>query len=180
MVTPEPCQTVGEFPRGQQLGDLGCAVAPEPDIAPVFPVQVIQVQAAEPVAFGIHLDDAGGRALLQSLEQEVGQQKRGQVIHAEDRLEPLPGGGPGGRMQPGRIDQHIDAGVVSQQNIGRFADIPEIAEIRDDDIDRHVVLRHELFPDILGFVRVPADHDDMGAAAGKTLDGFQPHARGRS
>ena len=81
-------------------------------------------------------------------------------------------------MQPGRIDQHIDPGVVPQQNIGRFADIPEIAEVRDNDIDRYFVLRRQLFPDILRFVSVPADHDDMGVATRKTPHGCQSHARG--
>jgi hypothetical protein len=72
-------------------------------------------------------------------------------------------------MEPNRVDENVYARVVSQQDFSRAADFSEVAEVCDDDINRDIVLRHDFPADALRLLGVAADHNDMSAAAGKTL-----------
>ena len=113
---------------------------------------------------------------MQSFEQKVRQKKGREVIHAKHRLETIPGEDSGRRKQPGRVDQHVNPGIVSQENRGRGADAGEIAEICQDDCDRRVAACQQLSLHSLRLIGVATEHDDVGAGAGKASDGRQPYA----
>ena len=98
-----PGQLVGE----QDIGELGLVVGPGAGVGPLA-LEVVEVDASLRVCVGGDRDHAGGGALLQPLDEQAGEQERGQVVHGEGVLETVDGDPPGVPVAPDVVDQHVD------------------------------------------------------------------------
>jgi len=79
-------------------------------------------------------------------------------------------------MQPNGVDQDIDARIIPQQNARRFANIRQVTEVGEDNIDPGAMPGRDVLSDTLGFPGIPADHDNMRASPGKAFCGGQSYA----
>src|SRR5437870_7071816 len=76
---PGPLETSRQFSREQDVGQLGFAVAAKAPIG-ALGVEIVKRDVRSLMRLGCRDDDAGRRALLQSLEEEFAEQKRRQVV----------------------------------------------------------------------------------------------------
>ena len=76
---PGPIETSRQFNREQDISQLGFAVAAKAPIG-ALGVEIVERDVRSLMRLGCRGDDAGRRALLQSLEEELAEQKRRQVV----------------------------------------------------------------------------------------------------
>ena len=100
-----PGQLVGE----QDVGELGLVVGPCAGVGP-FALEVVEVDPPHGLRVGGDRDHAGRCALLQPVEQQVGEQERREVVEGEGVLEPVGRDVPGVPVAADVVDQHVDPG----------------------------------------------------------------------
>ena len=86
----EALQSPGQFVAEQDVGQLGLVVGPCAEVA-ALALQVVEVDAAKLVGVGGDDDDAGGGAVLEPVEEQVGEQERREVVEGEGAFEPVRG-----------------------------------------------------------------------------------------
>ena len=99
-----PRQLVGE----QHVGELGLVVGARTRVGP-FALEVVEVDPAHGLRVGGDGDHPAG-ALSEPVEQQVGQQERGEVVEREGALEAVGGDVPGVPVPADVVDQHVDPG----------------------------------------------------------------------
>src|SRR3989449_2239768 len=96
-------QLLGE----QDLRELRLIVRAKPAIL-AFALEVVESDRATEVGAGRDVHDAGGRRLLQEVEEEVRQQKSGEIVHLELPLQPVRRNLAMRGVDPGVVDQHVE------------------------------------------------------------------------
>jgi hypothetical protein len=76
---PGPIETSRQFSREQDVGELGFAVAAKAPVG-ALGVEIVERDVGSLMRLGYRGDDAGRRALLQPVEEELAEQKRRQVV----------------------------------------------------------------------------------------------------
>jgi hypothetical protein len=109
-----PLQPTRQLIGEQHIGELGLAVGAAPAEAPVA-LQVIEVDPAAPKRRRGDVYHPAGRAVLEQLQQQVGEQERAQMVHREGGLEAVGGHAAVVQQDPGAVDQHMQAVVASQE-----------------------------------------------------------------
>jgi hypothetical protein len=103
------------------------------------------------LAFGVgtraHVDDPTLLALLQLLEQEIGEEERRQVVDLEHRLVAVFGFGARGHEDTGVVDQHIKGRVPAAERLRQLTDLPERREVRHDVVPASIARRYLDLPD---------------------------------
>ena len=84
------------------------------------------------MAGGADHDDARGRAGAQPIQQQVGQEKRAQVVDREGGLQAVFGEGSGHRDGAGVVDEHVEAFIPGQEGLGQGADLALRGEIAQE------------------------------------------------
>ena len=79
-----------------------------------FPVKIVDVEPVKAMPFGIDLENARRRTLLQPVKKQAGEQKRSQVIDAKHGFEPFRRVGQRRRVKACAVDQDIDHGMPLQ------------------------------------------------------------------
>ena len=110
----------------------------------------------------------------QTIEQQVGQQERREVVDGDRQLVAVLGQLKAGADQPGIVDQHVDARVVREDCLGEPAHCGEAGEIgeRAGDPWRARPLGDEPSRP-LGAAGIAADQHDLQPVAGEAERGMQ-------
>ncbi len=101
-------------------GELGLAVRPLPGVA-AFALQVVDVESARRLGVGRDGDDPGGRAALEPVQHQAGEQAGGEVVDGEGALQPVGGEVLGGPEPAHVVDQHIQPRVGAADRGGESA-----------------------------------------------------------
>ena len=76
---PGPIETSRQFSREQDVGQLGFAVAAKAPVG-ALGVEIVERDVCSLMRLGCRGDNAGRRALLQPVEEELAEQKRREVV----------------------------------------------------------------------------------------------------
>ena len=95
-------QLVGEH----HVGQLGCVVGTLPRVL-LLTLQVVEVEATCRMRAGRHGDDPGWGAGFEPVEQQVGEQKRREVVEREGVLQAIGGDVPVRPEPADVVDQHV-------------------------------------------------------------------------
>jgi hypothetical protein len=175
-----PRETLGELVHAQDLGGLGRAIGPQPDIRPLPPVEIAEVEAGEAVALRVHEDDASLAPPGEAGKEDSSKDEGGHVIDGEDGFESVDREAAAGHVHAGVVDEHVDRALQREQAIGRGANLREHGQIGDDEIEASAGDRLELGDYSPRLLLVPVDHEDVGAERSEAARGRQPDAGARS
>ena len=145
-----PGQLVGE----QDVGELGLVVGPRAGVGP-FALQVVEVDPAQLVRVGGDRDHPGRGALLEPVEEQVGEQERREMVEREGALEPVSGDVPGVPVPADVVDQHIDPGKVLEHLAGQPPHLRLGGQVRDEHVHLPAAGRADLAGRVLGRARGP-------------------------
>ena len=138
----------------EDLCELGVAVRTRGRIG-LLGVEIVDLEVSEePVGDARGVDDRCPR-FGQAVEQEVGEQERGEVVDLEGEFVAVDRGlAVGTEDASGIVREHVDAGVGGEQVCGEGANLLEVGEVGD-------AVRHSEFAgDARGAFGGPADHHD--------------------
>ena len=144
-----------EFSREEDRLELGRAVrTPSAEVGPLAGVHVVEVHVPERVCGACRTDDAR-LAHLQSVEQQVGQQKRREVIVLESALEAVGGVAAATDQATRVVREHVDPGIPREKRGCESSNVVE-----------SVVVAHEGraadgVRDTLGALGIAADDGDI-------------------
>jgi hypothetical protein len=80
--SPGPIETSRQFNREQDVGQLGFAVAAKAPIL-ALGIEIVERDVCSPMRLGCPSDDAGWRALLQPVEEELTEQNGARWLTAQ-------------------------------------------------------------------------------------------------
>ena len=124
----------------------------------------------------------GGRhdaAAGETIAQQVGEQKRREVIQREGLLEALGGHLARGEQRPGVVREHVDLPVAPAHLLGERAHLGHQHQVGDVLVDRRAAAgRAGLHRDRLHALGVATDERELGAVAGELDRGGAADAAG--
>ena len=120
-------------------------------------------------------DDARRRRGLEAVQQQIGQQKRREVIDRKGQLEPVRRKPVLRRKQAGIVDQHVEPVVPGQNLVRQPAHLRETRKIGERHIDPvRARALDDPSPRLLGPRTVAAGHHDPHPGPRETQRGVQP------
>jgi hypothetical protein len=164
---PGAAQPTGQFVGEQHVGQLGLVVGLLPRPGP-FTLEVGEVDPAQPLRVGGHRDNPGGGAGHESVDEQVGEQERCEVVERERVLEPVGGDVPRVPEAPDVVDQDVQAGKGGEDVGGEPAHLRLGRHVRDEDLHGWSVVRLDLGGGVLGPAAVPAGDRDPCAQGGES------------
>ena len=160
----------------EDVRELGLAVASEsPPTVGAFSIQVVERDVRTPVGIRGGGDDASRCALLQPVDEQVGEEERCQVVDGPGLLDAVLGE-PALRIhRPRVVDQDVEPRAAVENLGGEPAHRPLRGEVGDEHVDPRVASARGLDPDHgLGRSRLASGNDaELGPEAGKLLSGGQ-------
>jgi hypothetical protein len=108
----------------------------------------------------------GAAALLQALQEQVGQEVWGEVVDGEGALQPVDGDAPGGPVAADVVDQHVHPRESLQCVGGQLPDLALGGEVRDEDVDSPATGGLDLSGRVVGPAVVPAGDRDISPQPG--------------
>ena len=160
---PGPLEASREFLREQNLRELRLTVRAEAAVSPLA-LEVVEMNRATRVGARGDVDDARGRGLLEEVEQEVRQQKSGEVVDLERPLKAVRRDLAMRRVDAGVVDQDVEPRILPLEFLregprGVFA-----RQINDLEVDLRVPgVSDDVLPRGLASRRTATRHHDRPA-----------------
>ncbi len=85
-----------------------------------------------------------GAALLQPVEEQVGEQERREMVEGEGVLESVGGDAPGLPVAADVVDEHVDPGEALEHFAGQSSYLRLCGEVRDEHVDLPASRRADL------------------------------------
>src|SRR5207247_3919891 len=123
-----PLEASRELLREQNLRELRLTVRAEAAVSPLA-LEVVEMNRATLVGARGDVDDARGRGLLEEVEQEVRQQKSGEVVDLERPLK---------AVRRDLAMRRVDAGVVDQNSEPRILRLEFLRAGAPGGLSRHI------------------------------------------
>ena len=123
-------ELVGE----QHVGELRLGIDGHAPVA-APPAEVVEVDPAPAMDVGGDVHDAGGAAVREPAEQEMGQQEGRQVVDGEDGLDAVDGHGVAEIHHARVVHEHMQPGIRGEQRLGQAADRLLRREVRHEERD---------------------------------------------
>jgi hypothetical protein len=120
----------------------------------------------------------GRGALLQPVEEQVGDQERREMVEGEGVLEPVSGDVPGVPVPPDVVDQHIDPGEALEYLLSQPAHLRLGGQVRDEHVHLPAAGRADLPSGALGALLVPAGDREVRTHSGQAQGGRSADACG--
>src|SRR6266436_1741534 len=119
-VTPVPSRRRASSVVNRMLAKLGFAVAAKAPIG-ALGIEIVERDVCSLMRLGCRGDDAGRRALLQPLEEELAEQKRCQVVDRPRQFDAVLRQLPCSVHRAGVVDEHIQLWIAGQHLGGQSA-----------------------------------------------------------
>src|SRR6266540_1538634 len=163
-------QPAGQLVGEQDVGELGLAVGPCAGPG-TFALEVVEVDSPLGVRVGGDRDHAGWGALVQPVEEEIGEQERRQMVEGEGALEPVSGDVPGVPVPPDVVDQHIDPGEALEYLVSQPPHLRLAGQVRDEHVHLPAAGCADLASRALGAPAVPASDRQVRTHRGQAQGG---------
>ena len=130
-------KTARQFEGEMQVAELGLAIGLHHAVGPPLPVQVREVH--DGVDAGANVDDPRGRAGLQSLQEQMRQEKGGEVVDRQSAFDAVGAQPPRGKGGSGIVDQKMYPVEAFQNLLCQCAQCRLIGQIGNEQMQIRVV-----------------------------------------
>lgn len=162
----------------QDVGQLGLTVRPKELAVVLLAHQILAVDSPKEMCRRTDHHNATGRAVLQSIQQQIREQKVSQMIDTELLLKAIGCEGPGTGHNAGIIDQYIQPGFLRLEALHEISHRLQGAQIQGA-IEELLVATaiHDIQSCGLTPTGIPTGHVDAGTPLGQLEDRLLANAR---
>ena len=159
-----------QFVAEHDVGKLGLAVRPCSGVG-LLALEVAEVDAPGGMRVGGDRNHPGRRALQEPVQQQVGEQKRREMVEGEGAFESVYGDVAGIPVPADIVDQHIDPRKAVQYLLGQPPYFRLGGQVRDEQVHLPASGRTDLASRVLGAYAISAGDRQVCTHPGQTQRG---------